>query len=227
MTKTTVERAPWGPRARLVAAGLLAALAGAASSCASHLSYHFAPNPLDVPVRPDDEGPLVARALVSVRGMRERELPGGEGEAVVMRVRIRLENELAEPIRLVPEEMSLVDLDLTEFGEPWIEVDEAPPASFELSPGASEVYDVYFPLPGGRDADELALERLCLRWTVVDSRGPIYVTSSFQRIDGSGPSFGIGVGVIAHDDRGGEHGGGELGLALHAFERRQAGPRVD
>jgi hypothetical protein len=159
----------------LVPLAFLAALAG----CASYESWRFGPNPVEIPVWPEGAEEPTARALVSVRGLRDRE-SGGERRTELV-VGLRIENRLDQPLALVPAEAQLVDADLTAFGPPSVHRADRP-GELEIAAGKTAVFELGFPLPAGRDPGDLDLSGLNLRWSLEGPRGLTTVSSTFQRL---------------------------------------------
>lgn len=148
----------------LVALALLSAPA-----CSSYSSYRYGPALQDVLVRTNDGSEVIASALVSSRGIAEKD----EGNEV--RFRLRLQNHRSGPLVVAGAE--LVDANLNAFGPARI----APPP-VPIEPGAEAVHELAFPFPSGRAAEELDLSALNLRVTLREGNESWAWSAGFERM---------------------------------------------
>jgi hypothetical protein len=165
----------------------LALLAALSAACRSAPYVRYAPAPLEAWVQPEETPTPLARALLSVRGLREREAGSGPAQQahLEMVLRVRLENRQEAPMRIEPDGCRLLDGGLAEFGAPRIsspEEQSGDAQGWEIAPHAARVFELAFPLPAGRTLSDLDLESLSLTWVVSDPRGRITLTSSFARV---------------------------------------------
>lgn len=155
------------PIARCATAALFVLLG---AGCTSYASYRFGPALQDVEVRTPDGTEVIARFLVSVRGIREH----GDDEHE-LRFRARIENRRPASIEL--EGGELVDAKLTLFGPPRIEPPPGP-----IPPGGEALYEIAFPFPRDVDEDELDFSALNLRLSLREGEHRWTWSAGFERL---------------------------------------------
>ncbi len=169
--------------ARLVLVAMLAMLPACTSTT---WRGRFTPTPAEAVVQEADGAEPVARILMSVRGA---ERPGGDPEAdFEMIVRLRVENESAEPLTLALDRFLLLDAALEAFGRPRVlpPQDDAPTVDADaladgVAPGAFALLELAFPFPPGRGPGDLNLSGLNLRGAVVLGDTELPVGATFAR----------------------------------------------
>jgi len=144
------------------------------ASCASYYpGYSFQPAPDVVSVSPGRTDQRAARVLASVAGVRRAD----DGRPPEVEVRLRVENLDAARVEVQPQSLVLVTSGLEELGLPRVEPPDVP----GLGPGESTTFTAFFPLPPGTDPDDLGLEGLDVRWTLVVDGRRVTAQSSFSR----------------------------------------------
>lgn len=147
----------------LLAAGLLA-------GCSAYdTRYQFEPRPLESAAAAP-QGEVLARALVTVVGLRRADEDAGLPAA--MELRLQVENPGAAPLLLQAGEARLFAADLRPFPPPRAE----PSGEIEIAPGGEAAVTLWFPLPEGTTPGDLDLEGLSLRWGV--RRGAVVAAAS-------------------------------------------------
>ena len=120
-----------------------------------------------------EQQPGQARALMSVRGVRRAQ----SGEPAQVEMRMRLENTGDVPFHLQQGSLELLSGDLVPFGAARI-LSEDPP---RVEPRGAAVLDLSFPVPAGRDPDEVDFGSLHLRFSL-DFDGEVVTTrAQFER----------------------------------------------
>lgn len=171
----------------LLLSGLLAL--GTLAGCrTTSRTFHFVPTPLEVVVRPDGSGPVLARALVAIdRAVRDGEL----GPRLL--VRLRIENESQETLELSTERLLLVGSDLEAFGPPEVAGDPRVPA------GGTTVFELAFPYPAGMRFDAPRLTGVNLRFSLLHSGLETTSTATLERAfpqpETSDVQWSFGVGT--------------------------------
>lgn len=161
--------------ARVLAA---AALVTAASGCATWSGVRFAPSPFEVAVAPDADAPALGQAVFSWQGIVE------EADGYVARFHVRVRNESAADLRLLPTRCELVDNQLRAFGRPLVELIEGDDAALGLepllAPGDVAVWSLSFPFSA--PPSEKDLDGLHLTLALADAAGGIQVSATFDRL---------------------------------------------
>lgn len=144
------------------------------SSCATYYDARFEPAPLEVKIESEQAPGLLARALATVRGVRR---PSSENPTAQVEVAVRLENVGSSPFAIVPESFELVTADLQALAPGRASGALDTP----LAPGASEQFELVFPLPAERRYRDFDFSGLIVRWSL--RAGEITVTASakFER----------------------------------------------
>lgn len=134
----------------------------------------FAPVANEVRVATDDARGQ-ARALVSVRGVRRTD--SKTGEAARVELYMRLENLGAVAFHIQQQSLELLSGELIPFASAAIHSEDPP----RVEPGAAANLDLYFPMPPGREPDEVDFRALNLRFTI-DFEGEVVTTGvQFER----------------------------------------------
>jgi hypothetical protein len=129
--------------------------------CASTWHPHsFLPAPLEVPVGIEGEASAQASVLLTVQGIRRADREAGTPTQVELL--LQLENLGETAARLDLEQLSLVTSDLVAFGAARVD----PPRVEPLARDERVLFAVSFPLPPGKQLDDLDLRGLHLRWVV-------------------------------------------------------------
>jgi hypothetical protein len=175
----------------LVLAPLLALLAGCRSTW---YDVRFVPAPLEVRVTAEGEPQAQARALLSVRGIRRAK----DGQPAKVEMKLRVENMGASSVQLDPEHLELFAADLERFGEPRV----FPPPE-PIPPGSDAVYEIAFPVPGGREIDDYDLRGLNLKWDLRFGERVATTSVIFERFappyEYPRTQVGLGLGFGFHD----------------------------
>jgi hypothetical protein len=150
---------------------LLGALAGGCRS--TYYDARFGPVTQEVRLATED-GQGQARALVSVRGVRRSQ----EGEPACAELRLRLENLGTRAFLLEQPSLELLCGDLLPFGPARVLSNEAP----QVTPGTAGIYELRFPMPGGRSPDEVNFSGLNLRFTLDFEGERVTAGTPFERI---------------------------------------------
>jgi len=164
-------------RTRLSITGaVIAVLVAATSGCRSSYSsrYAYSPRPVHVAVRAPEESGSIARAVLSVVGLRRPDEDAGL--PAEMHLRIRIESTSAGEIVFDPSRAMLLSADLEEFGPVRVV-----PELGAIAPGDVVQADLYFPLPAGRRHDKLDLNGLSLRFGLRQGSATVVVDASFER----------------------------------------------
>ena len=179
---------------RLVALALVSLLAGCATS---RLGLDYEPTPAELVLHgPDENSEPLARVLVSVVEAR-RTGKDGKGPWELL-VRMRLENLAATSVRLLPDELLLVDGELNAFGS--VVLTDLPQP---LVRGEASQFELLFPLPGGTEPKDLDLDGLNLRCPLEIDGKRLVLGASFTRVRddrdsrvqiGYGYRYGYGYG---------------------------------
>jgi len=140
---------------RLLALGLVAALAGA---CRSVRDLNLGPSVQDTELRSAPDA-LEARLIVAWRGLRTVE--GG----YEFRFRLRIENPADTPFTLVPAEFELLDANLASIG---LQSPEATPVMIPAS--GSDVLELVFPVATKAELRAFDLTTLTLRMSLQAGR---------------------------------------------------------
>jgi hypothetical protein len=175
----------------LVLAPLLALLAGCRSTW---YDVRFVPAPLEVRVTAEGEPQAQARALLSVRGIRRAK----DGQPAKVEMKLRVENMGASDVQLDPASLELLAADLVPFGEPRV----FPPPE-PIPPGSDAVYEIAFPVPGGRQVDDYDLRGLNLKWDLRFGDRAATTSVIFERFttpyEYPRTQVGLGLGFGFHD----------------------------
>jgi hypothetical protein len=150
----------------------------AASVCAGGCStydhrYVYEPSPADVETDVGEGSPL--HALVTVLGLRRAD--ADEGIPSSIDLRMELENAGSEPVTLEPAALALYAADLTRFADPEVE----PAGPVEIAPQGTALVEARFAFPEGRDAGDVDLSGLRLRWTVDTPGGTVTAGCGFTQ----------------------------------------------
>lgn len=161
------------PAHRLAFVLALASLAGCAST---RLGLDYEPTPAELVLHAADESaePL-ARVLVSI--IEARRTGADHKGPWELLARMRLENLGAESVRLLPDELLLVDGELNAFGT--VVLAELP---HPLARGEADQIDLVFPMPGGMAPAELDLDGLNLRCPLEVDGKRLVLGASFTRV---------------------------------------------
>jgi hypothetical protein len=165
---------------------LLAALAVLAGCATYDPNYEFDPAPAVATIVPPDGGG--GRLLATVLGVRNAH----DDEPPAIDVRVRVERSGETPLSLDVGAMSLVTADMTALRP------ADPPGTTLAAADAAAVRDVAFPLPAGRDADDLGLSGLSLLAPVTVGARRIEISIPFRRVEYVwpdpwwGPGWGFG-----------------------------------
>lgn len=144
--------------------------------CASTWHPHnFLPAPLEVPVGIEGEAAAQASVLLTVQGIRRADRKAGTPTQV--EVLLLLENLGETAAWLDLEQLSLVTSDLVAFGSPRVD----PPQAELLSRGEQALFAVSFPLPAGKQLDDLDLRGIHLKWVVVFGDREVTTGVTFDR----------------------------------------------
>jgi hypothetical protein len=150
---------------------LLCALAGGCRS--TYYDARFGPVTNEVRVATED-GQGQARVLISVRGVRR----ASDGEPPSAELRVRLENLGTRDFLLEQPSLELLCGDLLPFGPARVLSNAAP----QVTPGTSGIYELRFPMPGGRSPDEVNFSGLNLRFTLDFAGERVTTGMQFERI---------------------------------------------
>ena len=161
-------------RPALLALALPAALACA--GCASKYGYYndYGPRPMHVVVDQEGEPRPIARADLTVVGVRRAE----DGHPEEVHARLRLESRCEDPIELAPDRFELLSAELREFGPGRLE----PTAPLVLQSGERRTWDLYFPYAPGDDGDDHDWSGLQLTFAVRRGDVLVRVTTHFERM---------------------------------------------
>lgn len=157
-------------RLRPLAVGALLIATGCQSTW---YNARFTPAPVEAQVIAAGEPLAQARVLATVLGIRRPDAEASPQGSV--EVRMMVENLGATAATLDPDWLQLVDAELHAFADPRVT-----PAPGAIEPGASETYDVSFPL-GEVAYGDYALSGLNLRWRVVFDERSVTAGANFER----------------------------------------------
>lgn len=156
-----------------------------AAACSSTRRLQFVPNPHEVALQPEENGPVLARVFTTVVGAEQR----GETDDWSLHLRMRVENEDELAIRIEPGSAHLLDSNLNDFGE----VEAAPPLGDELVPGSVTIYELFFQLPEVEPRLS-RIESVHMRYRVAHDGGHADVSAAFSRLDEPNISTGLRFG---------------------------------
>jgi hypothetical protein len=163
-----VKSRAWTPAVAAIAAAVLA-------SCSTFYDIHFVPAPIEARIADDTSADAVARALVSVSGVRR---PDSEHrQPARFELRMRIENLGKQALEIEPDSFELVSADLQPFGAPQFQ----PVPDRALGPNESIAFDLAFPVPDGSSIDNYDLRGLNLKWAVRMGDKRVISGVSFQR----------------------------------------------
>lgn len=165
----------WVSERRGLRAAITALALAGGTGCASTLPYdRYEPRPAEVDVQqPGDVGRQLARALVSVLGIRRV----GEGGPLELSVRLRVESHAEMPLVWRADRTRLVSADLRAFGEARVEPSPVPP----IAPGTLADLQLVFPFPGGVEWREVDLTSVHLTWALEVGDQLVTVGTTFKR----------------------------------------------
>lgn len=156
--------------------GVAAIAAAVLASCTTFYDIHYVPAPIEARIADDTSTDAVARALVSVSGVRR---PDGEhGQPARFELRMRIENLGAKSLSIEPASFELVSADLQPFGAPQFQ----PVPDHALGANESIAFDLAFPVPDARSIDDYDLRGLNLKWAVRMGDKRVISGVSFQRL---------------------------------------------
>lgn len=159
---------------RLASIVAVAALLSCSACTSTWYPYRFSPAPLEVSLASPNDAQAQGRALVTVLGIRRP----AEGRPASVDARMRLENFGDKAMTFVADSPRLVTAGLEAF-EP------AEPSGLDeraLAKGEHAVFELRFPLPRGKDHDDLNLQGLNLKFAV-DFEGERVTTGvTFERV---------------------------------------------
>lgn len=146
---------------------LLLVVLGATSCRSNSHRFYFRPSPCEVLIQ-EEGGPLFARALVAVPGA----MRSGEG-GPEMRVKLRFESKVDEPLIFDARNVLLVSSNLEPFGLPH--TGGAP--RIEIPPRGEVSTQLDFPFPPGMGLRARELDGVNLQWTLERGSGEVIETS--------------------------------------------------
>ena len=124
---------------------------------------------------PPDQAPPVA-SMASVIGVRraddKAELPA------CVEVRLRVEDSGTHIVKFDPRSLDLINGSLWKFPPAIVR----PPEIVTIRPGEAALIGAYFPFPPGKDWDDIDMESLQLRWTVLIDGKVAEQAAYFRRI---------------------------------------------
>jgi hypothetical protein len=159
--------------------------------------YGFSPTPNETQVQSPEDGGVQLRVLTTILGISR----GDDGKPDRVEARMRIENLGTTTVQLLTDKLALYSADLQVFGAPEVLPPQVPP----VPAGGNTTIDLAFPLPDGRNPEQMNLRGLQLSWTV--QYGDQHVTSgaSFTRTDWRAPyddyprvHVGVGFGTTIH-----------------------------
>ena len=183
--------------------GLFFGLVPGLTGCKAWSSVRFEPSPLAVAIAPDAGSGALGTALFSWDGIEA--IDSGWGA----RFRVRVENDSEGPLRLDPGGCELIDGSLVAFGPPLVErlSGSGSQEGWEVPPHEAVVWSLTFPFPDGGDPARSDLSGLHLALALVDDKGGIRVSATFDRLErdtgywGGSVHYGVGWYGHGHDGR--------------------------
>jgi hypothetical protein len=148
----------------------------ASTGCRStYYSAAFVPATHEAVVKPDRPEGALAHAFAAVRGVRRMDKDAGTPPLV--EVRMRLENRGSVPFHLEQHSLELLSGDFVPFAAAQMSSAGEP----RLEPGGAINIDLSFPMPEGRDVDDVDFTSLTLSWTLVFGDTRARTSATFER----------------------------------------------
>ncbi|HWB53335.1 MAG TPA: hypothetical protein VG722_04055 [Tepidisphaeraceae bacterium] len=155
--------------------GFMALLAGCTSSPYVE-GYYFTPRPAvkDIPATHPSQPPEVSTYATAV-GIRVAEKKMGMPQT--MEIRLRIDNNGSQMVKLDPQSMQLTTSNLTRFPKPIIHSDQP----IAIKSGDSALVTAWFPFPQGKSYEDFDLQTLILRWVLDIGGKRVSQTAHFHR----------------------------------------------
>jgi hypothetical protein len=157
-------------------------------ACSAYDSrYEFEPRPLEFAHALPGADDRAASALVTVVGVHKRDAEQRIPPSV--EVRLRVDNNSDEEIRLDPVGVQLFAANLLQFPEPT-----SPDGPLAVAPHGSGTLTVFFPFPDDKVPGAYDLEGLSARWTLVIGDRASTGNATFTRYSRDRDYYPVGIG---------------------------------